>query len=94
MLIDSAVYGRPHSSDCAVDEHRQIIRALRAGDAEATMRIMDEHLGAVEARAQLVDRGPADLKTVLNRYAGRAATCAATGCSILTPCPRTSVINC
>lgn len=63
-----AVYGRPHSSDCAVDEHRRIIAALRAGDAEAAGEIMHSHLGAVEARARLVETPPTDLAAVLNRY--------------------------
>src|SRR5262249_28823344 len=30
-----ALYGRPHSSECAVNEHREIIDALRRGDAAA-----------------------------------------------------------
>ena len=63
-----AIYGRPHSADCAIDEHRQIIQAVRDGDADAAMRIMDEHLGAVEGRAQLAQSNSLDLKTVLNRY--------------------------
>ncbi len=36
-----AIYGRPHSSECAVSEHRQIIEALRQGDAAAAMALMD-----------------------------------------------------
>jgi DNA-binding GntR family transcriptional regulator len=66
-----ALYGRPHSADCAVNEHREIVAALRAGDAEAAIRIMDHHLGSVEQRA-LLDQGRDagfDLGTVLSRYA-------------------------
>ena len=63
-----AVYGRPHSSDCAVDEHRRIIRAIRQGDARGAMDIMDAHLGAVEARARLEGDATADLRSVLDRY--------------------------
>lgn len=63
-----ALYGRPHSSECAVDEHRQIIQALRDGDAATAMAIMDAHLGAVAARAQLSEAQPTDLKTILNHY--------------------------
>ena len=29
-----ALYSRPHSSECAVNEHRAVIAALAAGDAE------------------------------------------------------------
>jgi DNA-binding GntR family transcriptional regulator len=64
-----AIYGRSHSSDCAVDEHRQIIAAVRAGDAEAAMAIMSHHLGAVEERARLVPDETPDLEAVLARYA-------------------------
>src|SRR5882724_10163990 len=48
-----ALYGRPHSADCAVNEHREIIAALRAGDLEAAVAVMDRHLGSVEQRALL-----------------------------------------
>jgi DNA-binding GntR family transcriptional regulator len=67
-----ALYGRPHSADCAVNEHREIVGALRAGDADAAIKIMDHHLGSVEQRA-LLDQGRDagfDLGAVLSRYAG------------------------
>jgi DNA-binding GntR family transcriptional regulator len=67
-----ALYGRPHSADCAVNEHREIVAALRAGNADAAIKIMDHHLGSVEQRA-LLDSGRDagfDLGTVLSRYAG------------------------
>jgi DNA-binding GntR family transcriptional regulator len=67
-----ALYGRPHSADCAVNEHREIVAALRSGNADAAIRIMDHHLGSVEARA-LLDSGrdvTFDLGAVLSRYAG------------------------
>jgi DNA-binding GntR family transcriptional regulator len=66
-----ALYGRPHSADCAVNEHREIVAALRAGNAEAAVKIMEHHLGSVEQRA-LLDQsrdGGFDLGTVLARYA-------------------------
>lgn len=46
-----AVYGRPHLAECATAEHRAIIEALRNGDTDAPIRIMDTHLHAVAARA-------------------------------------------
>ena len=67
-----ALYGRPHSADCAVNEHREIVAALRTGDAEAAIRIMDHHIGGVEQRA-LLDSGRDagfHLGAVLSRYAG------------------------
>ncbi len=66
-----ALYGRPHSADCAVNEHREIVAALRKGNAEAAVTVMDHHLGAVEHRA-LLDQGrdaQFDLGAVLSSYA-------------------------
>jgi DNA-binding GntR family transcriptional regulator len=66
-----ALYGRPHSADCAVNEHREIVAALRSGKADAAVIVMDEHLGSVEHRALLdQDRDQQfDLGAVLTRYA-------------------------
>jgi DNA-binding GntR family transcriptional regulator len=66
-----ALYGRPHSADCAVNEHREIVAALRGRNAEAAIAVMEAHLGAVEHRA-LSDQGrdtQFDLGAVLSRYA-------------------------
>jgi hypothetical protein len=66
-----ALYGRPHSADCAVNEHREIVAALRGRDADAAIAVMEHHLGAVEHRA-LLDQGrdlQFDLGAVLTRYA-------------------------
>lgn len=67
-----ALYSRPHSSECAVNEHRAVIAALAAGDARRACALMDEHLEAVAKRALIVAR-PAvsrDFKDVLALYAG------------------------
>jgi DNA-binding GntR family transcriptional regulator len=66
-----ALYGRPHSADCAVNEHREIVAALRAGNAEAAIKVMEHHLGSVEQRALLDQERDAafDLGAVLSRYA-------------------------
>ena len=53
-----ALYGRPHSPECAVAEHREIIEALRRGDAKAASTLMDHHVGSVEERA-LIGESPA-----------------------------------
>ncbi|WP_375411322.1 GntR family transcriptional regulator [uncultured Bradyrhizobium sp.] len=69
-----ALYGRPHSADCAISEHREIVAALRGRNADAAVAVMDRHLGAVERRA-LLDQGRDshfDLGTVLSRYATAA----------------------
>ena len=64
-----AIYGRPHSSECAVSEHRQLIEALRAGDAGKAAQLMDHHLQAVVTRALLTPRAEPDLREALSRYA-------------------------
>jgi DNA-binding GntR family transcriptional regulator len=64
-----ALYGRPHSADCAVNEHREIVAALRGGNADAATAVMDHHLGSVEHRARLDRDEQFDLGTVLSRYA-------------------------
>ncbi|MGZ5837685.1 MAG: GntR family transcriptional regulator [Xanthobacteraceae bacterium] len=74
-----ALYGRPHSADCAVNEHREIVAALRAGNADAAIKVMEHHLGSVEQRA-LLDQGrdgEFDLGAVLSRYADLDGTGAA-----------------
>jgi len=70
-----ALYSRPHSADCAVNEHREIVAALRARDADAACALMEQHLGSVEQRA-LPEHGgqkPVDLGDVLSGYAEAAS---------------------
>ena len=65
-----ALYGRPHSSECAVNEHQMIIEALERGDDATAVRIMDEHLTAVATRG-LLDIKPVrerELKDLLADY--------------------------
>ena len=66
-----ALYGRPHSSECAVNEHSELIAAMRRGDAQSAVHLMEEHVGSVERRALLGDAAAAepDLGSVLSRYA-------------------------
>jgi DNA-binding GntR family transcriptional regulator len=74
-----ALYGRPHSADCSVREHREIVAALRGRNAEAASAVMEHHLGLVEHRA-LSDEdrdAPFDLGAVLSRYADRLETASA-----------------
>jgi len=64
-----AIYGRPHSTECSVSEHRQLIDALRAGDAARAADLMDHHLRAVVTRALLTPRVERDIRDVLAPYA-------------------------
>ncbi|MGV1916879.1 GntR family transcriptional regulator [uncultured Agrobacterium sp.] len=64
-----ARFGRPHSAECGIDEHIQLIEALKKLDVEAATHIMDHHLHAVEERAKADDEddGP-DIGEILSRY--------------------------
>lgn len=64
-----ARFGRPHSAECGIDEHIQLIEALKNLDSSKAIQIMDHHLHAVEDRARTDDKdqGP-DISEILNRY--------------------------
>lgn len=64
-----AIYSRPHSSECAVSEHRQIIAALRVGDVNEAARLMEQHLQAVATRALLAPRASKEIADLLAPYA-------------------------
>jgi DNA-binding GntR family transcriptional regulator len=66
-----SIYSRPHSSECAVSEHRTIIKALQDKDVARATRIMSEHLQAVVDRALILEKPKQvrDIRTVLSSYA-------------------------
>lgn len=75
-----ALYGRPHSADCAISEHAQLIDALGKGRADEARRLMEHHIGAVQERA-LIERaatGEQKLRQVLGRYSNDTVTISAT----------------
>jgi DNA-binding GntR family transcriptional regulator len=63
------IYGRPHSVDCGIDEHRQIIEALIAGDTARAAELMEHHIEQVAGRALLGTRKPMSVQDVLAFYA-------------------------
>jgi DNA-binding GntR family transcriptional regulator len=67
-----ALYSRPHSSECAVSEHRAVIDALVAGDVTAAIRVMEHHLEAVANRALIMPavRKNRELSDILDSYVG------------------------
>lgn len=67
-----AMYSRPHSSECGVNEHAQIIEALVAGDAAAAVRLMNHHLHDVSGRALEEEAADHDLRKALAPYAADA----------------------
>ncbi len=64
-----AMYGRPHSADCGVREHADIVAALIAGENAKAADLMDRHLADVAGRALLTENVPQDIRTVLAAYA-------------------------
>lgn len=64
-----SLYGRPHSSDCAVSEHREIIRALADGDGKKACSLMGEHIDAITTRALLKGNPEKDFPDLLVAYA-------------------------
>jgi DNA-binding GntR family transcriptional regulator len=71
-----SLFGRPHSSECAVNEHLEIVDALASGDAERARALMDHHLEAVAARALVADSAakPRDAMDALAPYVTEAAS--------------------
>ena len=70
-----SLYSRPHSTECAINEHRAIIAALAKGDEAKVMELMHHHLDSVASRALVVpvpQRGR-DLLDILAPYADEEA---------------------
>ncbi|WP_065373083.1 GntR family transcriptional regulator [Ensifer adhaerens] len=64
-----ALYGRPHSSECAVSEHQELLDKLIAGKTEEAAALMAHHLDSVTTRALLPTDGDRNIKEVLSAYA-------------------------
>ena len=66
-----ALHARPHSSQCAVTEHRELVDAFLRGDVKNAIDLMDEHVGSVEKRAMISEQieSELDLGTVIKNYA-------------------------
>lgn len=64
-----AMYGRPHSADCGVREHAEIVAALIAGEGARAAELMDRHLADVAGRALLSESPRQDIRAVLAAYA-------------------------
>lgn len=67
-----SLYSRPHSSECAVSEHRAIIEALKGKNVERAVSLMSEHLEAVVSRALITEHRNRDndIRSILSSYAG------------------------
>jgi DNA-binding GntR family transcriptional regulator len=66
-----SLYSRPHSTECAINEHRTIIAALVKGDEDKVMTLMHTHLDSVANRALVTPAPPRgrDLLDILAPYA-------------------------
>lgn len=63
-----SLYARPHSSECAVLEHREIVSSIKSGDSERAVALMTEHLESITSRALLMKEN-GDIRDVLKAYA-------------------------
>ena len=50
-------FSRPHSTHCGIQEHRDIVAALKSGDVEAAKSVARHHLDLVASRAQFNGAG-------------------------------------
>lgn len=64
-----SMYARPHSSECAVSEHREILASIKSGQTEKAMTLMTEHLESITNRALLTKDREGDTRDLLRRYA-------------------------
>lgn len=62
-----ALYGRPHSSECAVSEHRELLDRLVAGKPAEAATLMAHHLDSISVRALLPKKD--SFTDVLSSYA-------------------------
>ncbi len=62
------MYGRQHSSECAVSEHRELLDKLVSGDTPAAEALMIHHLDSITTRALLPKEDP-NIRDVLSVYA-------------------------
>jgi len=65
-----ALYGTGATINCAFGEHREIVEALAARDAERVSALTEAHLLHIEKELRLGDEDPAepDLKSILGNY--------------------------
>lgn len=66
-----SLFSRPHSSECAINEHRLLIEALAGGDVDKVMALMHDHLDSVAGRALVAQAKPRgrDIMDILAPYA-------------------------
>jgi DNA-binding GntR family transcriptional regulator len=66
------LHGHHNSAQCGIDEHRAIIDALKACDAEQAAAAMVQHLTAIADRTDISTQGPKrrGLTDILARYGG------------------------
>lgn len=69
------LYGRPQWSNCSVNEHRDLLRALEAGELERAFSVMHSHLDSVLSRALETASGSGEggIRDILASYAGMLA---------------------
>lgn len=64
-----SLYGRPHSAECGVSDHREILEAIKSRNTEKAVALMTRHLEAISSRALLSTNEDDALGDVLKSYA-------------------------
>ncbi len=62
------LYSRPHSSECSLSEHGEILAAIKNGDRKTAVEMMARHLECTMERALLVSGKDTSLKNILANY--------------------------
>lgn len=64
-----ASFARPHSAECGIDEHKQIVAALSEQDVALAVDLMEAHLASVASRALLgTPTEEAEIASILGPY--------------------------
>ena len=65
-----SMYSRPHSSECGVNEHRELVNLLEQGDENKLATVMKHHMEGVVERALISppDREDKNLNQILSSY--------------------------
>jgi DNA-binding GntR family transcriptional regulator len=71
-----AVYGRDHSQECGINEHLELIAAMRSRDVPLARQLMTAHMHAVAERALVPEPEAAahDILDILDRYSKEFST--------------------
>lgn len=68
----ATLYARPHSTECAICEHAEILSSIKEGDVDKAVGLMTSHLQSTVERALMVPGKSSRLQDILAPYAAEA----------------------